>query len=260
MNELKPVLKYLGGKRTLVSKIAEQWEDKQRLVEPCVGGMSVVLGLNPTRALLNDINPYVINLYKQIQIGLKVEITPYINTEEQYYKNRERLNDIIDSGDINTPECAELIYYLNHSSTNGLMRFNKKGHFNAAKGSYDTINYTTDFTQYMSIFGKWEFTCGDFRKIELEPTDFIYADPPYDDTFTKYSRQEFGWYDQVRFANWLAAHTGKVVASNNGTDRIVELYKDLGFNVELIEVPKKICLSGERKPMMEMFAVKETSS
>lgn len=260
MSKIRPVLKYLGGKTNLVSKIAEYWEDKQRLVEPFVGGMSVVLGLNPTQALLNDINPYVINLYKQIQGGLNVAVTPYINTEEQYYKNRDRLNEIIDSGDINTPECAELIYYLNHSSTNGLMRYNKKGHFNAAKGSYETVNYIMDFVQYTPIFKRWEFQCGDFKKIELEPTDFIYADPPYDDTFTKYSRQEFSWYDQVRLANWLAKHPGKVIASNNGTDRIMSLYSDLGFDVELIELPKKICLSGERKPMMEMFAIKEDSN
>ena len=96
----------------------------------------------------------------------------------------------------------------------------------------------------------------DFKKVELEESDFVYADPPYDDTFTKYSKGAFGWYDQTRLANWLAKHPGKVVASNNGTDQILELYSNLGFQIELIEVPKKICLSGERKPMMEMLAYK----
>ena len=253
---MKPFLKYLGGKRELVPQIAKHWDNETRLVEPFVGGLSVALGINPTRALLNDANPHIINLYKHIQKGLHVSIAPYINTSEQYYKNRERFNELIASGQVNTQESAELLYYLNRTSTNGLMRYNKLGLFNAAKGSYTTVNYKTDFDEYTPIMQQWDFTCGDFKKVELEETDFVYADPPYDDTFTKYSRGAFDWYDQVRLANWLAKHPGKVVASNNGTDRILDLYSGLGFEVELIEVPKKISLSGERKPMMEMLAFK----
>jgi DNA adenine methylase len=183
-----------------------------------------------------------------------------VNTSEQYYKNRDRFNEIIASGDILTPECAEILYYLNKTSTNGLMRFNLKGFFNAAKGSYETINYRTDFDDYTDILNKWEFMCGDFKNVPLDKSDFIYADPPYDETFTKYSKKQFNWYDQTRLANWLSKHPGMVIASNNATDRIVELYSNCGFEIELIEVPKKICLSGYRKPMMEMFAIKYPST
>jgi DNA adenine methylase len=253
---MKPPLKYLGSKKILVPKIKEYWKDQQRLVEPFVGGMSIALGLNPKEALLNDINPYVINLYQQIQEGLKVKTTPYINTSEQYYMNRDRLNQLIREKNILTPECAELYYYLNHTSTNGLCRFNLKGFFNAAKGSYDKINYLMDFSEYTPILQKWVFECGDFSKLEIKDNDFIYADPPYDETFTKYSKRAFDWYDQTRLAKWLAKHPGKVIASNNATDAIIQLYTNLGFTIDTIEVPKRICLSGERKPMMEMFATK----
>ena len=34
---------------------------------------------------------------------------------------------------------------------------------------------------------------GDFAALELEPRDFIYADPPYDVDFTQYSKEQFGW-------------------------------------------------------------------
>ena len=54
--------------------------------------------------------------------------------------------------------------------------------------------------------------------------DFVYADPPYDVEFTHYSKDGFGWDQQVRTAEWLAAHRGPVVLSNQATPRITSLY------------------------------------
>ncbi len=45
-----------------------------------------------------------------------------------------------------------------------------------------------------------------FEALEIEPGDFIYADPPYDVEFTTYSAGGFSWDDQVRTAKLLAAH------------------------------------------------------
>jgi site-specific DNA-adenine methylase len=69
---------------------------------------------------------------------------------------------------------------------------------------------------------------GDFAELEIEPDDFIYADPPYDVEFTQYSKDAFTWEDQVRVAEWLARHPGPVVLSNQATERIVKLYRKLG--------------------------------
>jgi len=54
---------------------------------------------------------------------------------------------------------------------------------------------------------------------------------PYDVEFTEYSQNGFTWDDQVRLAQWLAKHPGPVVASNQATKRIVELYRGLGFQL-----------------------------
>ena len=35
--------------------------------------------------------------------------------------------------------------------------------------------------------------------------------PPYDVVFTRYAKEDFGWDDQVRLADYLAAHRGPVV-------------------------------------------------
>ncbi len=56
--------------------------------------------------------------------------------------------------------------------------------------------------------------------------NLFYADPPYDVEFTRYTQQDFVWADQERLATWLATHPGPVVASNQATPRIIELYRD----------------------------------
>jgi site-specific DNA-adenine methylase len=55
-----PPLKWAGGKRWLLPHIQPIWHANQnrRYVEPFCGGLAVALGLQPERALLNDINQY----------------------------------------------------------------------------------------------------------------------------------------------------------------------------------------------------------
>ena len=70
---LKPPLKWAGGKRWLVPHLRALYSNskKQRLVEPFVGGMAVTLGLHPKTALLNDVNPHLINFYQTLKKKLK---------------------------------------------------------------------------------------------------------------------------------------------------------------------------------------------
>ncbi len=69
-------LKWAGGKRWLADTIAELYAPHRhrRLVEPFVGGLAIALTLKPERALLNDINPHLINFYRWLQRGLRIDI------------------------------------------------------------------------------------------------------------------------------------------------------------------------------------------
>jgi site-specific DNA-adenine methylase len=53
-----------GGKRWQLSELELRWKPHQekRLVEPFCGGLGVFTGLMPATALLNDINPHVVNV------------------------------------------------------------------------------------------------------------------------------------------------------------------------------------------------------
>jgi DNA adenine methylase len=252
-----PPLKWAGGKRWLIPTLQRIWAKyaQQRLIEPFVGGMAVALGLRPINALLNDTNPHLINFYHWLQRGLVVTINME-NDKDLYYKHRQRFNELIHHDAVDTAEAAQLFYYLNRTCFNGLCRFNNKGEFNVPFGRYVTINYVTDFSSYKEALTDWTLRAGDVSKLEISADDFVYADPPYDVQFTSYSPGGFNWEDQVRLAGWLAKHCGPVVASNQATDRVVDLYKQFGFNIQIIEAPRFISSNGDRTPAREMLATK----
>jgi DNA adenine methylase len=252
---LKPPLKWAGGKRWLVPHLLPVWKDYsgRRLVEPFCGGLAVTLGFLPERALLNDGNAHLIDFYLSLKRGLTISIAME-NDEGFFYKSRERFNALLKSGKSSGSEAASLFYYLNRTAYNGLCRFNRSGEFNVPFGRYSKINYTNDFTPYREVFRRWEFTSGDFEKVPLAPSDFVYADPPYDVEFTHYSKEVFGWEEQVRAAEWLSRHEGPVVLSNQATDRIVRLYKKLGYQLQLLEAPRRISCTGDRTPATEVLA------
>src|ERR1044072_6789793 len=258
---LKPPLKWAGGKRWLAPHLKPIWEANagRRYVEPFCGGLAVALGLQPKHALLNDVNPHLINFYRQVQNGLEMRL-PMRNDEQLFYRHRERFNKLIRKGDARTAEGAHFFYYVNPTCFNGLCRFNKSGDFNVPFGTYKAINYATDFSAYAAVFSQWQFSNVDIEALEFEAGDFIYADPPYDVEFTTYSAGGFSWDDQVRTAELLAKHDGPVVISNQATARIIELYERVGFELRYLDGPRRISCTGDRTAAREVLAVKSCKS
>jgi DNA adenine methylase len=255
---LQPPLKWAGGKRWLVPFFQNHLSGTscQRLVEPFCGGLAVALGLNPEQALLNDVNPHVINFYTHLQKGL-VTKKNFKNDETDYYATRERFNALIASGKHLTKEAALCFYYLNKTGYNGLCRFNQSGLFNVPFGQYKTINYVKDFKQYQETLSRWRFTWGDFERVCCTKDDLLYADPPYDVAFVSYAQNGFSWNDQVRLVHWLVKQPCPVIASNQATPRILALYEEHGFSIQLLDAPRRISCTGDRTPAKEMLAFRE---
>ena len=268
---LKPPLKWAGGKRWLVPHLITLWKPHctRRYVEPFCGGLAVALGLAPQNALLNDVNPQLINFYRQVQLGLELKIEMG-NERSLFYQQRERFNELMRAHKTNgngngtarrlrsshSIEAAQLFYYLNRTCFNGLCRFNQSGEFNVPFGTYKSITYATDFFAYKEVFCNWTFSNFDFESITFDAGDFVYADPPYDVEFTTYSAGGFSWEDQVRTAELLSEHEGPVVISNQATKRIVSLYKRMGFKLSYLDAPRRISCTGDRSSAREVLATK----
>jgi DNA adenine methylase len=266
---LEPILKYAGGKRALVPNIRAHWEralnsDPQlRLVEPFVGGLSVALGISPDRALLNDVNPHVIDLYQSIAAGAFNDFCGEDSPDKALYDIwREAFNHLVANS---TPEScnarSQLLYMLNRSCFNGLMRFNLKGEFNVPFGKYEKIKLLTpqQFCDYAARLVAWEFVCGDFANLQLGEHDFLYLDPPYDSEddkgFTSYFGQ-FSWDDRVRMAHWAKDANLPTIISDLSTARTMQLYADCGFTLTTVTAKRSISANGDRGRVIEIFAFK----
>lgn len=254
---LSPPLKWAGGKRWLIPYLLPYWESEQhrRLVEPFCGGLAVSLGLRPRQALLNDINPHLINFYSWLKKGLVIDLN-FENNEREFYRNRGKFNGLIRAGREDTKEAASLFYCLNRTGYNGLCRFNSQGEFNVPFGKYEAITYRYDFRSYKAILQDWVFANVGFDKLRLKPTDFVYADPPYDVQFRQYSKGGFSWKEQEQTAKWLSGHPGPVILSNQATMRILELYRDYGFTIIELHGPRRISCTGDRTPAREVLALR----
>lgn len=135
---MKPIIKWAGGKRELAPKIKELMPSTYgTYYEPFLGGAAVLLDLNPTNAVVSDINPELINMYHQVQDRVE-NVINYLNTldaaeeratspKEFYYKVRENFNK--NTGANDCAQAARFIY-LNKHCFNGLYRVNSKGQFN----------------------------------------------------------------------------------------------------------------------------------
>jgi DNA adenine methylase len=256
---LEPALKWAGSKRWLAHRLIPYYQRDRRLVDPFAGAMTVPLYLKPDKCLTSDVNPHLMNFHRWLQNGLEWDENcgvPFSNDSIIYYDNRTKFNALCASREYWTKEGALLFYYLNRTGFNGLCRFNKSGFFNVPFGRYKSIDYKKDFNEYKAAMAGWELYCGDFESLPLDPTDFIYADPPYDVEFTQFAPRDFTWNDQERLANWLANHSGPVIASNSLTARVVSLYRTLGFDVYSGEAPRSISCTGDRTPAMEILALK----
>lgn len=252
-------LKWAGGKRWLAPTISHFYEPfvDRRLVEPFCGGLAVALRLQPKRALLNDINPHLINFYRQLKKGLEIDI-PLKNTAAAFDDNKARFNELVLPRD--SKEAASLFYYLNRTCFNGLCRFNKAGKFNVPFGRYEKVRFVRDFSEYKVQFRHWEFENLTFEKLVVDDDDFLYVDPPYHVTFTQYSKEGFTWEDQKAVALRYATHPGPVVLSNNKTGPITQLYRKHRYDLHYRHAPRMISCDGDRTKAKEVLATRNMDS
>lgn len=203
-----PPLKCQGIKTHLVEWILDHvsLSEGGTWIEPFMGSGVVGFNVRPAKAIFADTNLHIINLYNAIK---NEQITPGIAKEfleregkllsekgqAHYYEIRERFNQ--------TGESLDLLF-LNRSSFNGVMRFNKSGKFNVPFGhkperfaqAYVTkiINQIRQVSQALSMYD-WQFVCADFRQTLASATkkDLIYCDPPYIGRHTDYFN---GWSEK----------------------------------------------------------------
>lgn len=250
--KIRPFVKWVGGKRTLVEEIqtltANIWDNIECYHEPFVGGGAVFLGLQPKRAVINDLNENLIMTYRAIKEDpekLFELVCAKENTKEFFLK--ERMKDRKPSfATLNKFERAARLLYLNKTCFNGLWRENSKGYYNVPFANngmeperFLNLDNAKNVSQYLNsndIQIVNESYTDALSKVKLD--DLVYLDPPYmplseTSSFTSYTKYSFGWNEQKRLKDVCDEINDKkafFILSNSNHPGIVELYKDYSQN------------------------------
>ena len=254
--KVKPVVKWAGGKRQILPELLKHFPPHfNDYHEPFIGGASVALELWNRGLLLNkniyisDIMHPLINLYNNVKNSPEELIqelgdSKYANNAEAYNTHRSLFNDVKGETSI---RAAALFLYLNRVCFNGMYRENSRGEYNVPFGKQsnplicnkDSITALHCFLNNNLV----HLTCTSFLSIEnnVKPGDFVYMDPPYHNTFTKYNRESFGDQDQTLLRDMFVRLTErgcKVALSNSDFPFVRDLYKDIP-GIKIIEISSR---------------------
>ena len=265
----KPFVKWAGGKRQIMNEIMKYIPfNYNTYYEPFVGGGAVFFELAPKKAVLNDYNSELINVFECIKDEVKFEkMCTELNhhesnhSEEYYYNIRNMDRDKKSFSKIADYKRASRTIYLNKACFNGLYRVNSKNEFNVPFGKKTKVN--TYEGQNLGIvhcilnFNDIKLLSTDFEEAvkTAKKGDFIYFDPPYDSdtsTFNSYTEDGFGKKEQERLAKLYKELSDRgcyVMLSNHNTKLIRELYKD--FNIHVIKAKRNINANGRKRGKVE---------
>lgn len=284
MENIRPFVKWAGGKGSLISQIRNfypfELEDEiiNKYVEPFVGGGAVLINIlqkyHIKEAYAFDINIDLINCYNVIkkevenlikELDIKEKEFLKLNNEEReeyFYKIRKNYNSYkIDEGETSVKRAAEFIF-LNRTCFNGLYRVNKNGDFNVPCGKYKnpTICDATNLRNLSYLIRNVVFQYGDYKKSEkyVDSNTFVYFDPPYrplstTSGFTSYTKESFNDDNQKELASYfrlLNEKDAKLMLSNSNpknTNENDNFFEEIykGFNINEISAKRMINANGK---------------
>lgn len=284
--QLRPLVKWIGGKRKLAKQIVERMPAvvEGTYFEPFAGAAAVFCELwNAGRiksgVVLADHNRDLVALYGQVRDEPQTLLTSLRAYEDEYRSGDAKQTEALYyrvRGEWNAGQKTPARFvFLKQTAFNGLWRVNQKGELNAAWGKYGhraahgidkelnpCILDEPNIMAWHEALRRVALFRGDtlaWRMPRPVRGDVVYLDPPYVGTFDGYTSDGFTDEQQDRLLTMASEWTdaGVVVAySNSGEaeERVRRLWPDA--NVEFFSTSYTVNRDPEgRKGKRELFAV-----
>lgn len=279
--DVKPVLKWAGGKRQLLEPILSfvdrAFPDRiEKYYEPFAGGAAVFFALVSRgkfeKARLSDMNADLIRVYSALRddaesvISELQKLLDLGHSEEVYYKVREKVRD---KRPVKASARAARLIYLNRTGYNGLYRVNSRGEFNVPFGRYKApriLDKPRLLAAAEALQGV-ELEVEDFEQScrSAKRGDFVYLDPPYvpvskTASFAAYHSKAFDLAEHERLAKAFARLNKRGVAvllSNSDTPATRELFQT--FDTRTVQATRAINSKGTRRGAVSELLVHSDS-
>lgn len=269
----KPFVKWAGGKRQILDELKKHVPNEYNTYyEPFIGGGALLFELSPKKAVINDSNKELMNVYDVLCDDKKFKKMCNVlngyeanHSEEFYYEIRNKDREKMQFNRLADYTRAARTIYLNKACFNGLYRVNSKNEFNVPFGkkikvnTYDGGNLIT-VSNYLTM-NDVKILSVDFEECvkSAKKGDFVYFDPPYDsdtNTFNSYTEDGFGKEEQRRLARVFKELDERgvyVMLSNHNTTLVNELYE--GYNIYVIEAKRNINSKGNKRGKVEELII-----
>lgn len=267
-----PVVKWVGGKRQLLDEITPLLPKRvTNYCEPFLGGGAVLFSIQPSKAIVNDLNDDLITVYEVIRDDVEAlieSLKKHENTSEYFYTLRDIDRDKASYQSLSKVEKASRLIYLNKTCFNGLFRVNSSGEFNSPFGHYKNPNIVNEpvlraVSKYFNT-SNITFYSEDFAETlsRVHKGGFVYLDPPYDpvsDTasFTGYNKGGFDRSEQLRLkrcCDELTQRGVKFMLSNSATEFIKELYQE--YDITIVKAKRAINADASKRGAIEEVLVR----
>jgi DNA adenine methylase len=267
-----PFLKWVGGKRQLmpeIRKMLPRGVANRPYYEPFIGGGALFFDLQPKRAIINDYNEELINVYTVIRDNpneLIEDLRKHENTAEYFYEIRAVDRQPL-FAHLSKIQRASRIIYLNKTCYNGLYRVNNAGEFNSPFGKYKNPNIVNEpvikaVSKYLNS-PQIQISNGDYELIlrDVPINSFVYLDPPYhpiseSSNFTGYVQGGWNDGDQLRLrdvCNRLNDNGIKFLLSNSASDFIRDIYS--GYNIHVVQANRAVNSNSSKRGQVDEFLI-----
>lgn len=210
-------MNYIGGKYKIIGQLKKFTpKNIDTFVDLFCGGLDVAINSTANNIICNDINIYLIAIYKEFQKMSIDDLILYIdNRISEYGLSKTNKEGYLAFRDYYNETKQPLdLYVLVAYSFNYQFRFNDDHEYNnpfGANRSYFNPVMRSNLIEMHERIKDYQFTSYDFREINLSTLDknsFVYCDPPYTITVGSYNdgkRGFKGWgtSDDLELFNFL---------------------------------------------------------
>ena len=233
-------MQYFGGKQKVAKYIAE-WLNNCNIhththyAEPFCGSCNVASKVNIENKLLNDKNPYLIEMFKALQNGW---MPPTEVSEQDYAEARKNMDK--------EPHVAGFVGFscsFAGKFWGGYARDKKGG----GEGNYALRGHNSILKKMEGLKGA-KFTCEDFLNLDYDNC-IVYCDPPYKNT-TPYYKKILGDFPYDKFLEWVHKQ------SKNNLVVVSEYKHNVPDGAEiLLEIPSRTSIRDKTGNVIETTEV-----
>lgn len=270
MNKIVPIVKWAGGKRQLLSDLLPMIPtDFSTYYEPFIGGGAVLFELQPKKAVINDTNSELINLYRVTkeepnELIREIKLHENAHSQDYYYSVRDLDRNQAVFARLSPIERAARTVYLNRACYNGLYRVNKDGCFNTPMGRNSSICFVNEtdifaISEYLNQ-NSIRILEGDYKGAlkYARKSSFVFLDPPYypvgDEYFLRYDRTMFGvkqQYELKAICDSLTQRGIRFIETNSDCDEVRKLYNN--YQQTVVEARRSINANPNERRTTELI-------